>query len=113
VTAEAAPTSAPTTFKSTDNLCVVDATIVLGTNGPAGPGDLLKPQKIVAGTDPVAVDAYCVTLHSRKPQDAWRQRSARRILHRGGQSPNWVEQKRTESGLYLVPVEVEKANGWC
>ncbi len=51
------------------NLCVVDATIVLGTNGPAGPGDLLKPQKIVAGTDPVAVDAYCVTLHSRKPQE--------------------------------------------
>jgi uncharacterized protein (DUF362 family) len=51
------------------NLCVVDATVVLGSNGPAGPGDLLKPQKIVAGTDPVAVDAYCVTLHSRKPQE--------------------------------------------
>jgi uncharacterized protein (DUF362 family) len=51
------------------NLCIVDATIVLQTNGPAGPGDLLKPQKIVAGTDPVAVDAYCVTLHSRKPQE--------------------------------------------
>jgi uncharacterized protein (DUF362 family) len=51
------------------NLCVADATVVLGTNGPAGPGDLLKPQKIVAGTDPVAVDAYCVTLHSRKPKE--------------------------------------------
>ena len=51
------------------NLCVVDATVVLGSNGPAGPGDLLKLQKIVAGTDPVAVDAYCVTLHSRKPQE--------------------------------------------
>ena len=50
------------------NLCVVDATVVLGSNGPAGPGDLLKPQKIVAGTDPVAVDAYCVTLHSRQPK---------------------------------------------
>ena len=49
------------------DLCVVDATVVLGSNGPAGPGDLLKPQKIVVGTDPVAVDAYCVTLHSRKP----------------------------------------------
>jgi len=49
------------------DLCVVDATVVLGSNGPAGPGDLLKLQKIVAGTDPVAVDAYCVTLHSRKP----------------------------------------------
>ena len=51
------------------NLCVADATVVLGTNGPAGPGDLLKPQEIVAGTDPVAVDAYCVTLHSRKPKE--------------------------------------------
>ena len=51
------------------SLCVVDATVVLGTNGPAGPGDLLKPRKVVAGTDPVAVDAYCVTLHGRKPND--------------------------------------------
>jgi uncharacterized protein (DUF362 family) len=51
------------------NLCVVDATVVLRTNGPAGPGDLLKPQKVVAGTDPVAVDAYCVTLHGRKPSE--------------------------------------------
>ncbi len=51
------------------DLCVVDATVVLGSNGPAGPGDLLKPQKVVVGTDPVAVDAYCVTLHSRKPGD--------------------------------------------
>jgi uncharacterized protein (DUF362 family) len=51
------------------SLCVADATVVLASNGPAGPGDLLKPQKIVAGTDPVAVDAYCVGLHKLKPQD--------------------------------------------
>ena len=51
------------------SLCVVDATVVLGTNGPVGPGDLLKPRKVVAGTDPVAVDAYCVILHGRKPND--------------------------------------------
>ena len=50
-------------------LCVVDAAVVLASNGPAGPGDLLKPQKVVAGTDAVAVDAYCVTLHNRKPGD--------------------------------------------
>jgi uncharacterized protein (DUF362 family) len=49
--------------------CVVDATVVLASNGPAGPGDLLKPGKVVAGTDPVAVDAYCVTLHKRKPSE--------------------------------------------
>jgi uncharacterized protein (DUF362 family) len=51
------------------SLCVADATIVLGSNGPAGPGDLLRPLKVVAGADPVAVDAYCVTLHGRKPSE--------------------------------------------
>jgi uncharacterized protein (DUF362 family) len=51
------------------SLCVVDATVVLGSNGPAGPGDLLRPLKVVAGADPVAVDAYCVTLHGRKPSE--------------------------------------------
>jgi uncharacterized protein (DUF362 family) len=51
------------------DLCLVDATTVLGSNGPAGPGDLLKLDKVVAGTDPVAVDAYCVTLHNRKPAE--------------------------------------------
>ena len=51
------------------SLCVVDATTVLGSNGPAGPGDLLKLQKVVAGADPVAVDAYCVTLHGKKPAE--------------------------------------------
>lgn len=51
------------------NLCVVDATVVLATNGPAGPGDLLKPQKVVVGRDAVAVDAYCARLHQRSPKD--------------------------------------------
>jgi uncharacterized protein (DUF362 family) len=51
------------------SLCLVDATVVLASNGPAGPGDLLKPGKVVAGTDPVAVDAYCVSLHKRKPAE--------------------------------------------
>jgi uncharacterized protein (DUF362 family) len=51
------------------NLCVVDATVVLGSNGPVGPGDLRRPQKVVAGADSVAVDAYCVTLHDRRPED--------------------------------------------
>jgi uncharacterized protein (DUF362 family) len=51
------------------SLCVVDATVVLATNGPAGPGDLLKPQKVVVGTDAVAVDAYSARLHQRNPKD--------------------------------------------
>ena len=48
---------------------MADATVVLASNGPAGPGDLLRPQKVVLGTDAVAVDAYCVTLHGRKPME--------------------------------------------
>jgi len=43
-------------------LCVVDATEFITTNGPFGPGELTKPQKIVAGVDRVAIDAYCTAL---------------------------------------------------
>jgi uncharacterized protein (DUF362 family) len=32
------------------------------TNGPHGPGELLRPQKVIAGTDPVAIDSYGATL---------------------------------------------------
>ena len=45
-----------------DHLCIVDATEILITNGPNGPGKILKPQKVVAGTDRVAIDAYCCSL---------------------------------------------------
>jgi uncharacterized protein (DUF362 family) len=51
------------------DLCVADATVVLANNGPHGPGDLMRPQKVVAGTDAVAVDAYCVKLHKRRPEE--------------------------------------------
>lgn len=44
------------------NLILVDATEVITTNGPVGPGDMAKPLRVVAGTDPVAIDAYCTTL---------------------------------------------------
>lgn len=44
------------------DLTVVDATEVLATNGPSGPGDIENPMKIVAGKDIVAVDAYCTSL---------------------------------------------------
>lgn len=50
-------------------LCVVDATEFIITNGPFGPGVLHKPQKVVAGTDRVAVDAYCSTLWGLNPKD--------------------------------------------
>jgi uncharacterized protein (DUF362 family) len=44
------------------DLCIVDATEFITTNGPFGPGELIKPDQVVAGTDRVAIDAYCCTL---------------------------------------------------
>ncbi len=43
-------------------LTILDATRALVTGGPGGPGEVAQLQTIVAGTDPVAVDAYGVTL---------------------------------------------------
>jgi len=51
------------------DLNIVDATEFITTNGPFGPGKLIKPQKIVAGTDRVAIDAYCTTLWDLNAQD--------------------------------------------
>jgi uncharacterized protein (DUF362 family) len=50
-------------------LCVVDAAEFIITNGPMGPGELAKPQKIIAGVDRVAIDAYCTTLWGMKGED--------------------------------------------
>lgn len=50
------------------DLCIADSTEFLMTNGPSGPGKLAKPQKVVAGTDCVLVDAYCCTLLNLKAE---------------------------------------------
>ncbi|HOW85357.1 MAG TPA: DUF362 domain-containing protein [Candidatus Aminicenantes bacterium] len=50
-------------------LNIVDATEFIVTNGPFGPGEILKPHKVVAGADRVAVDAYCAALWGLKPED--------------------------------------------
>jgi len=44
------------------HLTVLDASRCLLTNGPGGPGKMLLTKTIIAGTDPVAVDAMGVTL---------------------------------------------------
>jgi uncharacterized protein (DUF362 family) len=44
------------------HLTLLDATRALVTGGPGGPGEVQKPDLIIAGTDPVAVDAYGVTV---------------------------------------------------
>lgn len=56
-----------TTIKS--HLCIVDATEFITTNGPFGPGELIKPQKVIAGTDRVAIDTYCCSLWGLLPKD--------------------------------------------
>lgn len=42
------------------DLAVVDATRVLSTNGPYGPGKVLHPNEVIASPDPVAADALTV-----------------------------------------------------
>jgi uncharacterized protein (DUF362 family) len=51
------------------DLCLADATSVLAANGPAGPGELARPQQIVAGRDVVAVDTFGAGLLGRDPRD--------------------------------------------
>lgn len=44
------------------HLTVLDASRALLTGGPGGPGEVKKLNLIIAGTDPVAVDSYGVTV---------------------------------------------------
>lgn len=50
-------------------LNIVDATEFITTNGPFGPGEILRPKKVVAGIDRVAVDAYCASLWGLRGED--------------------------------------------
>jgi uncharacterized protein (DUF362 family) len=43
-------------------LTILDAVRILKTGGPTGPGDVQALDSVVAGVDPVAVDAYAVGL---------------------------------------------------
>jgi len=43
-------------------LTVLDATRALVSGGPGGPGEVKKPNLVIAGTDPVAVDSYGVSI---------------------------------------------------
>jgi len=63
----------------TPALCIVDATEFIITNGPMGPGELTGPQKIVAGVDRVAMDAYCCTLWGLNPTDIFQIKMAHEL----------------------------------
>jgi uncharacterized protein (DUF362 family) len=43
-------------------LTILDATRALVSGGPGGPGEVKKPNLVIAGMDPVAVDSYGVSI---------------------------------------------------
>jgi len=49
------------------HLIIMDANYMLLTNGPAGPGSTRNQKTVIAGTDPVLVDAYTATLFQKEP----------------------------------------------
>jgi len=51
------------------DLCIADVTEILATNGPVGPGKIKKPMEVVAGTNGVAVDMYCVKHLDLDPEE--------------------------------------------
>lgn len=51
------------------DLYVVDASEFLLNNGPAGPGEMGRADKVFAGTDPVLLDSFGAQLHKRQPSD--------------------------------------------
>jgi len=44
------------------DLCIIDALECGINNGPAGPGETVAPNKLIAGTDPLATDVYAAKL---------------------------------------------------
>jgi len=49
-------------------LIVLDATRIMLTNGPQGPGEMKELNTVIAGTDIVALDSYGATLLGKKPE---------------------------------------------
>jgi len=50
------------------DLVIADANHVLLSGGPMGPGEVWKAGQVVAGTDPVAVDAFAARYLKRTPE---------------------------------------------
>ncbi len=48
---------------------MIDATRIMLTKGPQGPGELAHPNEIILSTDTVAADAYAATLFKKQPFD--------------------------------------------
>jgi uncharacterized protein (DUF362 family) len=57
-------------------LVLMDANHVLLSNGPVGPGEVLRARQVIAGCDPVAVDAFTCRSFFRDPAAVGHIRSA-------------------------------------
>ncbi len=51
------------------DLIIGDATEFIVTNGPAGPGDMLKLDKVFAGTNLIGMDALAATFNNFEPEE--------------------------------------------
>lgn len=51
------------------DLIISDVSHVIVTGGPGGPGEIVSPLRVVAGTDPVAIDTYCALQIGFLPED--------------------------------------------
>lgn len=49
------------------SLVIIDATRIMLTRGPRGPGEMAQTNQIIFSTDPVAADAVAATLFDKKP----------------------------------------------
>jgi uncharacterized protein (DUF362 family) len=75
------------------HLTLLDATRALVTNGPTGPGKVQELNTIIVGTDPLAVDAYAMTLTN------WNNRS---------QSAQSVKHLTQAAKLGIGEIDIEK-----
>jgi uncharacterized protein (DUF362 family) len=76
-------------------LTILDATRALTSGGPGGPGEVKKPNLIIAGIDPVAVDSYGVSVVPWYGQTfKGRQVEHLQIAHQRGLGKIDIEQSR-------------------
>ncbi len=77
------------------HLAVIDATRVLTTNGPSGPGKVIKPGEVIASGDAVAADATAVTRYTWYDQKVQpRQVAHIRLAHERGLGRMDIENMR-------------------
>jgi uncharacterized protein (DUF362 family) len=69
-------------------LCLVDATEILATNGPSGPGEIRKPREVIASTNCLAADMYAV----RHLGLNWEDLSVIRCAQKHGYGPSSLQE---------------------